>query len=257
MNSTTFPMSAGKDNRTTGGRTLKNYKPDISVVIMVYQELLNDENWHRKRLEIVRRDRNRCRSCENKRLLAMSKIAGLVGVPLAYQSDLLRKPNSIYSYRMTIRDPSSTQTIQTQIIKVYQDPLPNFWPLDFYYSSEKDLDENVRFFINCIHDKPLNDFVYVRGLQVHHTYYQHGRKPWEYPSDDLQTLCWMCHHELHATRAVPHLDTNGRQIGELTPCSRCAGSGCLPQYYYYMNGICFRCWGAQYDEFIQPGQERR
>ena len=32
-------------------------------------------------------------------------------------------------------------------------------------------------------------------LHVHHTYYEKGHKPWEYPNDSLQCLCEKCHRE--------------------------------------------------------------
>lgn len=31
------------------------------------------------------------------------------------------------------------------------------------------------------------------NLQVHHKKYVRGRKPWEYPDEQLETLCWRCH----------------------------------------------------------------
>ena len=35
------------------------------------------------------------------------------------------------------------------------------------------------------------------GLQVHHLSYERGKKPWEYPLDNLIVLCEKCHHEVH------------------------------------------------------------
>lgn len=35
------------------------------------------------------------------------------------------------------------------------------------------------------------------GLQVHHLRYKDGKKPWEYPLDNLIVLCDKCHHEVH------------------------------------------------------------
>ncbi len=36
----------------------------------------------------------------------------------------------------------------------------------------------------------------TRTLNVHHTYYAKGRKPWEYEADALRTLCEECHKRL-------------------------------------------------------------
>jgi hypothetical protein len=37
------------------------------------------------------------------------------------------------------------------------------------------------------------------SLQVHHIQYKFGLDPWEYPPDDLQTLCEKCHGEVTAS----------------------------------------------------------
>lgn len=34
-------------------------------------------------------------------------------------------------------------------------------------------------------------------LHVHHTYYERGAKPWEYPDDSLLCLCEFCHGRAH------------------------------------------------------------
>lgn len=34
-------------------------------------------------------------------------------------------------------------------------------------------------------------------LQVHHTYYERGKKPWEYHPDTLQCICRKCHRKVH------------------------------------------------------------
>ncbi len=91
----------------------------------------------------------------------------------------------------------------------------------------------------------------VNGLHVHHSYYQSGRDPWEYPNDALTTFCWVCHEKFHKENKVPYLDKNGFKIGEVTPCYRCSGAGEFPEYYHVEHGICFRCRGAKYEELIK------
>ena len=34
-------------------------------------------------------------------------------------------------------------------------------------------------------------------LQVHHKRYRNGADPWDYPDDQLMTLCNKCHKEIH------------------------------------------------------------
>lgn len=83
----------------------------------------------------------------------------------------------------------------------------------------------------------------MKGLNIHHTYYIKGRKPWEYDKDVLVSLCENCHKKRHETSSVPYYDTDKRLIGNLVTCDRCGGSGYLPQYSHVENGICFKCGG--------------
>jgi hypothetical protein len=41
-------------------------------------------------------------------------------------------------------------------------------------------------------------------LNVHHTYYEKGKKPWEYPIDSLQCLCERHHKEAHGKVPEAH-----------------------------------------------------
>ena len=83
----------------------------------------------------------------------------------------------------------------------------------------------------------------LKGLNVHHTYYTRGSKPWEYENDALVTLCEDCHKKRHETSQIPLYDSNKRLISNLIPCDRCGGSGYLPQYSHVEHGICFKCYG--------------
>lgn len=40
------------------------------------------------------------------------------------------------------------------------------------------------------------------GLNCHHKYYLAGRKPWQYPSSALVTLCENCHTIVHKTTKI-------------------------------------------------------
>lgn len=48
-------------------------------------------------------------------------------------------------------------------------------------------------------------------LNVHHSYYEKGKKPWEYPPESLHCLCEACHEKTHKLRTAIN-----RQIGRLT-----------------------------------------
>ena len=86
-------------------------------------------------------------------------------------------------------------------------------------------------------DLPFN------GLNIHHTYYIKGYKPWEYDSGALVTLCANCHKKRHENSSVPYYNHEMMLIGNLNVCERCGGSGYLPQYSHVENGICFKCGG--------------
>ena len=49
-----------------------------------------------------------------------------------------------------------------------------------------------------------------KTLHVHHTYYEKGLKPWEYPDESLHCLCEDCHASMQAGMTELH-----RQIGRL------------------------------------------
>lgn len=49
-----------------------------------------------------------------------------------------------------------------------------------------------------------------KTLHVHHTYYEKGFKPWEYPDDSLRCLCEDCHEQAQDVMTMLH-----RAIGKL------------------------------------------
>ena len=108
---------------------------------------------------------------------------------------------------------------------------------------------NGAYFINVTYENRLMsmrlipDENEIRGLNIHHTYYIEGHKPWEYENEALVTLCEDCHKKRHETSDVPLYDSNKRLISNLVRCDRCGGSGYLPQYSHVEHGRCFKCGG--------------
>jgi hypothetical protein len=47
-------------------------------------------------------------------------------------------------------------------------------------------------------------------LEVHHSYYERGLMPWEYPSESLHCLCTNCHKEAQANKELLN-----RQLGRI------------------------------------------
>lgn len=85
-----------------------------------------------------------------------------------------------------------------------------------------------------------------KTLNIHHEYYLLGKKPWEYSNDALVTLCSECHQKRHLHQKTPIYEVinNDRKISCYARlCKKCNGTGYLPQYSYYCDGICFGCNG--------------
>lgn len=45
-------------------------------------------------------------------------------------------------------------------------------------------------------------------LHVHHSYYEYGKKPWEYEDESLITLCNYCHEQEHIAKSKFYKELN-------------------------------------------------
>lgn len=80
-------------------------------------------------------------------------------------------------------------------------------------------------------------------LNIHHTYYICGHKPWDYNNDVFTTLCEKCHKKRHMNQKVPIFNEMHDTIDIAHICDKCGGSGYLPEYNHVEHGICFMCGG--------------
>jgi hypothetical protein len=112
------------------------------------------------------------------------------------------------------------------------------------YTIHEELQNIIKINVNSVHQ--LFKWKYLRNLNVHHTYYQSGKKPWEYPDESLITLCNPCHRKTHEEEEINFLDKNGNKV-KLYPCKKCMGTGFIQQYWYYKEGICFQCNGNRFE----------
>lgn len=53
-----------------------------------------------------------------------------------------------------------------------------------------------------------------KHLNVHHTFYENGKKAWEYPMKSLVTLCYECHKLEHNIEDEDPMISAGIRIGE-------------------------------------------
>lgn len=81
-------------------------------------------------------------------------------------------------------------------------------------------------------------------LQAHHIVYVWDSLPWLYPDKLLQTLCDTCHTNVHLSHIIPlYKDFTLKEQLHKIDCLNCGGTGYLPEYYYYEQGLCFSCDG--------------
>ncbi|MEO6149946.1 MAG: hypothetical protein ABIN95_09025 [Mucilaginibacter sp.] len=207
--------------------------------MQTYKELLNSSKWKAKRKEIIEAYKLKCSMCNNATYTETS-IRGRLKFMERIRKDFIGS-GFTYNFKVTFKSANGVELYST--IHTYKDL--NNTDLNratvLYNSTEAII-------INAI--KLDAKWIYVRNLHVHHTYYQDGRLPWEYPDIALKVICWSCHEKLHKNETINWLDTNGNIKGELNPCPRCFGAGWFPEYVHVENGVCFECSGAKYIELI-------
>ena len=116
-----------------------------------------------------------------------------------------------------------------------------------YYTDENEFNLQPATKVGEFINKPLH-------LHIHHTFYIITNLPWEYDIEDLVTMCEPCHFDYHKKNRVNYFkDLSKSEIINLTPCTKCNASGHLAEYSHWQGGICFKCMGAKYIEFIGKG----
>lgn len=231
---------------------------------MTYKEKLISPKWREKRLKILERDSFKCRECENKRIVDNSLSSTVKNLNLidSHFTALANKSDPRFrqdrpKYRITFSTESNKELSTNIYLKGWEKEKEkdSILGMPVHYLIEtiinpKTGEKKKEVIITGIEKKNNTDWFYVGNLHVHHTYYQDGKEPWQYPDDSLCTLCWDCHELLHRNKEVPVLNYEGKRIDSLAPCRRCSGAGYFPQYQHIENGICFRCRGAKYEKFI-------
>lgn len=208
-----------------------------------YSQILEACDWRNKRTKIVERDKNACLQCHNEAIKEDSIQGVMRGYYYLLGNTIVLLPE-VANHR---------HQIKTTI----------------FYNGDFKLEEGALICYRNIEAKKYVmligypnsagskiDWVFAKGLNVHHTYYQDGLLPWQYPHEALETYCQPCHKRLHDNVKIPRLDHNGNNIGFMTPCPRCAGTGWLEEFNYHQGGVCFCCQGARYTELMEDGWQR-
>lgn len=102
-------------------------------------------------------------------------------------------------------------------------------------------------------DIPSANYIIVTAdkhyhLEVHHNRYIFNRLPWEYNNEDLVTFCNHCHTDFHNTNKVLVFSEDELVELEYEACSKCNGTGYIPQYNHVQGGVCFQCMGNRYTQ---------
>lgn len=207
---------------------------------MNYKEQLETNEWQAKREEIFDRDKFRCRNCNEKRtiFLGLSKKFGIKNYQemkeLGYNIEVKEKNIKISKNQFSDKVEfvgSDSDNIVLGNLKFAQKWTESKNP--FVFDTFK--------FICFYEDRSIDDE--FPDLNVHHKYYIRGCKAWEYDNEALITLCHKCHRDVHETEDIYVYSKVGEILYKTEICERCGGSGYLPEYSYYKNGICFGCQG--------------
>jgi hypothetical protein len=117
-------------------------------------------------------------------------------------------------------------------------------PIDVFGDGSIILESIPTELVRTLEDKPTI-------LHVHHLHYVFGHLPWDYKMESLVSVCHKCHFDIHQRVVIPvYTDITMSSKVKLTPCNRCFGTGFLEQFNYHHDGICFRCDGRKFEEYI-------
>lgn len=176
-----------------------------------YSELLEVKEWKEKRKIIISRQNHVCQKCNGR----------------CINHYVLE-----YSYGYV---PVITEIIE----ETYEVEIPITWTDIYVVVEAPNVYEKITY-----PNKPLFP-------HVHHTYYVDKALPWAYPDESLMLVCHSCHLEIHQKEVIK-VYTNFNRVTNLnlTACNRCGGAGHFPQYNHVENGVCFKCQGARFLEWI-------
>lgn len=234
---------------------------------MTYRELLESEEWQGKRQEVLKRDRFNCSNCNNSELVISSKIEEIKYIPY---NESKRLNTVIFGDGETLNS-----------VNVWGEPLDKKFigKIVLYTSDERNkcflvgIADNYIIYYDIYKTRKKQGasepmppelltklkedklpWLFSKGLHVHHKYYQVDLLPWEYPDNALTSLCHYCHENLHKDGKVDVFDEFGNNIDKYSYCKKCHGAGWFPEYKHFHAGICFRCWGAKYEELIDTSK---
>lgn len=209
---------------------------------MNYKEQLESTNWKAKRNEILKRDNYRCTNCNTKAspYLNFSRKFGIKSY-----SEMISEGYSITHVSNDIRSVQAVNETSSQTVSFIEQTTQPLELEKLFFALR--WNEGNDWFIGayqliCFY-KEIKPEEILPILNIHHKYYVENKLAWEYNNEVLITLCDSCHKIEHEKAATSVFDENGKYLYSPEKCDRCFGSGYLPVYKYYKNGICFKCGG--------------
>lgn len=262
---------------------MHDYSDVINSVFMDYASQLESPKWHKRRDEILARDKHKCRMCGKGKSIWTKHNDKFYNLGIDHSCSEITTDDILTTKFSTIEFKSLIHSNRIEILRINQEsetyvavsdngilgvmdsntanalksglePSKVEWNLVrhksgmlYFLVNLKDADlSKVKAKTAYLTETPL-------FLNVHHKHYIIQHKAWEYDDEDLVTLCNECHTKVHQSIGAPvYSDKNGfiKEI-QLTPCLRCGGTGYFPEYKHVEHGICFRCRGARFEELIQ------
>ena len=239
-----------------------------NIELSKYAKLLDSEEWREKRELIIARDKNKCQKCANKSYLFNNKITVKLaicyinnkGVFLEFYDSqnikrFFQKVNNL-NIELENKNLYFVHGDETGNIFTVFEILKNEFKESFFQELNQTLKligtrpiYNEEKILKKYFSKLKIKWYYTKFLNVHHTYYQTNKKPWEYDNESLITVCRPCHEKIHQEEVIYFHDEYGKKI-ELIGCDRCFGTGVLPQYHYVENGVCFKCFGNRFVKML-------
>lgn len=240
-----------------------------NIELSKYAKLLDSEEWREKRELIIARDKNKCQKCFNNTYVNDAQLTAKFAICYVNSKGaFLESFDSSNENRLFRKVGNQGGSLKNKMMYfIHSDELGNiitvFNVLKNKLSANRffeDLSQTLIldgtkpiFNVEKIFTKYFNaekiqvQWISTKFLNVHHKFYQVGKKPWEYNDDSLITLCRPCHEKIHQDEVIYLHDENGNKI-ELIECDRCKGTGVLPQFHYVENGICFKCSGNRFTQ---------
>tara|TARA_R110002096_G_scaffold434640_2_gene656971 strand:+ start:1442 stop:2092 length:651 start_codon:yes stop_codon:yes gene_type:complete len=209
---------------------------------MNYQEQLQTIEWKNKRIEILKRDNYSCTKCKSKRsnFLRLSKKFGIKTYDyltnnscFSFEIDKIEKIVYYFNGETCFVNEAKYISEKEKIV------LEN---LSFALQRDESYIENAKHQLICFTEN-ISEKDKFTDLNIHHKHYIIDKNAWEYNNDSLITLCEKCHKKEHQENTIPVYDKEMNILFNAKICGKCEGSGYLPEFHYYENGICFKCYG--------------